>query len=50
MIIILLIAHLANLLNVTDLFFWIPWWFVFIISVLDTIFDILDRVHRHRRN
>lgn len=50
MIIILLIAHLANLLEVTDLFFWIPWWFVFIISVLDTIFDILDRVHRHRRN
>ena len=27
----------------------IPWWFVFIISVLDTIFDILDRVHRHKR-
>nr|DAF10647.1 MAG TPA: Protein of unknown function (DUF3043) [Caudoviricetes sp.] len=49
MIIILLIAYLANLLVVTNLFFWILWWFVFIISVLDTIFDILDRVHRHKR-
>ena len=49
MIIILLIAYLANLLVVTNLFFWILWWFVFVISVLDTVFDILDRVHRHKR-
>lgn len=49
MIIILLVGYLANLNMVSDLFFWIPWWFVFVISVLDTAFDILDRVHRHRR-
>lgn len=50
MIIILLVGYLANLNMVSDLLFWIPWWFVFVISVLDTTFDILDRVHRHRRH
>lgn len=49
MIIILLVGYLANLNMVSDLLFWISWWFVFVISVLDTAFDILDRVHRHKR-
>ncbi len=49
MIIILLIAYLARLNMVSDILFWIPWWFVFIISVLDNIFDLMDIRKRHKR-
>lgn len=49
MIIILLIAYLARLNMVSDILFWIPWWFVFVVSVLDNVFDLIDRRNRHKR-
>jgi len=49
MIIMLLIANIANAVMINNIFFWILWWIEFIEMVLNFVIDILERVERHRK-